>query len=227
MRSGLPHFGHALSLTSPLAGGRLAPRLARSFDERLPEVAHHLVPLLAALLDLVELVLHARGEVHVEDVGEAARPAARLTAMPRSVGREPPAVALDVVARGDGADDGGVGAGPADALLLERLDQRGLGVARRRLGEVLLGPHRHLRRRCDRLLRHGEREPGRQLGQARAVLLVVLVEAVELLEAGELEHAPGGAQPEPARRRSRPWSPGTRRPPSARPRRASRSGRRA
>ena len=34
-------------------------------------------------------------------------------------------------------DDGGVGRGAADAVFLQRLDQRGLGEARRRLGEVL------------------------------------------------------------------------------------------
>ena len=48
---------------------------------------------------------------------------------------------LDVVAFliGDLGDDAGIGAGPADAFFFQGLDQRGLVVARRRLGEVLAG----------------------------------------------------------------------------------------
>src|SRR5262249_33615579 len=48
---------------------------------------------------------------------------------------------LDVPALlvGDLADDRGIGAWPANALLFQRLDQRRLVVARRRLGEVLAG----------------------------------------------------------------------------------------
>ena len=56
------------------------------------------------------------------------------------VGRhEALAVHLDVLAVLQRRDDGRVGRGPADAVLLERLDERGLRIARRRLGEVLLG----------------------------------------------------------------------------------------
>ena len=38
----------------------------------------------------------------------------------------------------EGGDDAGVGRGPADAELLQGLDQAGLGEAWRRFGEVLL-----------------------------------------------------------------------------------------
>ena len=52
---------------------------------------------------------------------------------------QPPVDALYVAARLDGGDDRRVGARPADAVLFQRADQRRLGVAGRRLGEVLLG----------------------------------------------------------------------------------------
>ena len=59
------------------------------------------------------------------------------------VGRhEAPRVHLDVLAVLQRRDDGGVGGGPADAVLFERFHERGLGVARRRFGEVLLGAQR-------------------------------------------------------------------------------------
>ena len=66
----------------------------------------------------------------------------RLTILPMSVGTKRRAVHLHVLAILERGDDGGVGGGPADAVLLQRLHQRGLAVARRRLGEVLLGAQR-------------------------------------------------------------------------------------
>ncbi len=55
------------------------------------------------------------------------------------VGRnEPAAFHLDVFAVAQRRDDRGIGRGPADAVLLERLDERRLGVPRRRLREMLL-----------------------------------------------------------------------------------------
>jgi hypothetical protein len=56
-------------------------------------------------------------------------------------GHELAALLAGVAALLDGVEDGGVGAGPPDALLLELLDQRGLGVAGRRLGLVAAGGH--------------------------------------------------------------------------------------
>jgi hypothetical protein len=52
--------------------------------------------------------------------------------------RELPLQARHVVAIDDGRDDGGIGAGPSDAVLFQRLHQRAFRVARRRLREVLL-----------------------------------------------------------------------------------------
>ncbi len=46
---------------------------------------------------------------------------------------------LDVIALLNFGDNGGIGAGPADAFLFQRLDQRRLVVTRRRLREVLRG----------------------------------------------------------------------------------------
>ena len=52
-------------------------------------------------------------------------------------GSEPAILDPDVAAVGDRRDRGGIGRRAADAVLLERLDQRRLGEARWRLGEVL------------------------------------------------------------------------------------------
>ncbi len=52
---------------------------------------------------------------------------------------EPPFLLFDIAAILNGLDDWGIGAGPADRLFFESLDQRGFAVARRRLGEVLGG----------------------------------------------------------------------------------------
>ena len=118
-----------------------ARRSSRSFstwlDEGLPELVERRGPLLLAARHRVELILHRRGEavlhVAVEVMGEEAVDDLA------DVGRhEAPAVHLHVLAVLQRGDDGGVGRGPADAVLLQRLDQRGLGVARRRLGEMLL-----------------------------------------------------------------------------------------
>ena len=55
------------------------------------------------------------------------------------LGRDGTSLSLvGVVAAGEGREDRGVGRRAADAVLLERLDERRLGEARRRLREVLL-----------------------------------------------------------------------------------------
>ena len=86
--------------------------------------------------DLVELLLHPGRELEVDVVAEV---------LDEQVGHDPgdrlglQAALLDpdVAAVDDRRDRRGVGRRPADAVLLERLDQRRLGEARRRLGEVL------------------------------------------------------------------------------------------
>ena len=106
------------------------------FLERVVELVEHLDHVFLGRGDVVELVLHVRGELQVEDLGELLDQ--EVGHDHAQVGREePPLLLLDVAAVLDRLDDRGVGAGPADVLLLEGLDQRGLAVAGRRLGEVL------------------------------------------------------------------------------------------
>ncbi len=108
--------------------------------ERTPELVEHLVVVRLLRLDLIQFLLQMAGELEVHDLREV---------LDEQVGHvladlggvEAAVLDLDVAAlrRGDLVDDGGVGARPADALLLQRLDQRRLVVARRRLREVLAG----------------------------------------------------------------------------------------
>ena len=99
------------------------------------EGAQEVHPVHGAVGDVVQRVLHAGGEADVHVVAEMAA---------QEVGdghahegwHEGVALLGHVVALLDGGDDGGVGAGAADPLLLQLLDQRGLGVARRRGGLV-------------------------------------------------------------------------------------------
>ena len=99
-------------------------------------------------------------------------------------------------------EGGGVGGGPADAELLHALHQRRLGIARRRLGEVLGGGDPALLQRIAGLHR-------RQAAGLLVVAVVVLALLVEAQEAVELHHLAGGAQVElacrPRRRRCRRW----------------------
>ena len=57
-------------------------------------------------------------------------------------GGEAAIVDFDIFAITQRGNDAGIGGRPADAVLFERFDQRGFGVARRRLGEMLLGVQR-------------------------------------------------------------------------------------
>ena len=66
------------------------------------------------------------------------------------IGRTDPhagALSHGIVPLQDRADDGRVGAGPADAIGLERLDQRRFCIAGRGLGEMLFRRDRILLRR--------------------------------------------------------------------------------
>ena len=64
-----------------------------------------------------------------------------MTVRPSAVGMKRRSLLVDVAALLDLAQDLGVGRGPADAVLLEELDERGLVEARRRLRRLLLGRH--------------------------------------------------------------------------------------
>ncbi len=107
-------------------------------DEGLPELLQRHSPALFAARDGIEFILHGGREavldVAVEVLGEEA------VYDLADVGRyEAPVVHLDVFAVLQGRDDRRIRRGAADSVFLERLDQGGLAVARRRLGEVLSG----------------------------------------------------------------------------------------
>src|SRR4029079_7919015 len=93
---------------------------------------------------------------------------------------------LDVAAVLEHLEDRGIGRGPADAELFHALDQRGLGEARRRLGEML-GDRQRLP--LERIVRAHR-------GQAAGVLVLFVVAAflVEREEAVELDDLAGGAE---------------------------------
>ena len=125
---------------------------------RLLAEVEALEPLDAALVavgDAVEVLLHRGGELVVDEVAEV------LLEQARHGEREPRrherlALGEDVAAVLDRADRRGIRRGAADAALLHRLDERGLGVAggRARLVAVGLGAH------------DLERDAGAELGQA-------------------------------------------------------------
>ncbi len=99
------------------------------------------VAVLVAAGDLVEDVLHLRGELVGDEAGEV------LLQQPDHRERQPGrhqrgALLVDVAAVEDRADDRGVRRRSADLALLELLDQRRLGVAGRRLGLVAGGAER-------------------------------------------------------------------------------------
>ena len=112
------------------------------FLERLPELLQRIGPGLLAARDGVELVLHGGGEAVVEVTAEVG--AQEVVDDLADVGRdETPAVHVDILAVLERRDDGGVGGGAADAVLLEGLDQRGFREARRRFGEMLRAAQPH------------------------------------------------------------------------------------
>ena len=108
-------------------------------------------------------------------------------------GAEPAALELGVLALLQGGDDRRVGRGPADAVLLEGLDQRGLGVARGGLGEVLLRAHLEE-------LHHLSLLEGGQPALLVVLGAVIATLPVDRHEAGVGDGRPGGAEgvPRPA-----------------------------
>ena len=101
------------------------------------ELLQRVGPVQLPFLHLVQLLFHARRVGDVEDVAEVLH---QQVAHHHAEfgGMEAALLLLDVLAVLNDGEDGGVGRGPADALLFQRLDQRGFVVARRGLGEVLL-----------------------------------------------------------------------------------------
>ena len=156
--------------------------------ERAVEVLEHPLPAQLALLDLVELGLHLRGELDVEDLGELAHHDL-LDRLAQLGGEEAALLDLHVLAGAERRDDGAVGGRPADAEPLELLHQARLGEARRRLGEVL--------RRRDlpdlHLVALRERRDRREVVH-RLPLLLLAALRVEHVVAVEHEHRAGGAE---------------------------------
>ena len=156
-----PSSSFSASSTSPTRRSLISPTAAR---EVAPEVAQHVLPFELAVGDEVELLLEVGGEV-VLDVALEEALQERRDEPALVLGDQPLLVDADVVALLQHGERGGVGGGPADAQLLHALDQRRLGEARRRLGEVLLGLDAAVRQRV-------------ALGQRRQAAAVVVLGAL-------------------------------------------------
>ena len=145
----------------------------------------HALPGRGALLHGVQLLLHMGGEFQIGDVGEFFLHQRRHH--PAQVGDvEVLALLHDILPVQDSGHGGGVGGGPADALLLHSPDQRGVGVMGRGLGEVLV-PGEILQRQDLPL------PQGRQ-GRFLLFLLLVLALLVHSGVAGEFQAGGAGAE---------------------------------
>ena len=102
-----------------------------------PEVAQHVLPVELAGRDLVELLLEAGGEAVLDELGEEALEERRDDAA-AILGDQRALFEPHVVAVLQHRACRRIGRGPADAELFHLLDEAGFGVARRRLGEMLL-----------------------------------------------------------------------------------------
>src|SRR4029078_9796348 len=124
---------HALLEIDHLLGGAL-----QILGELLVEAGQRGLVVGRPRLDLVEILLELARVADIENVVEGG--AEQLLDQHHAEdGRlDLPFALVHVLARLDYGDDRRVGGGTPDAVLFERLDQRRLGVARRRLGEFLL-----------------------------------------------------------------------------------------
>ena len=122
--------------------------------------------------DLVELLLHPGREAQVNDLREVVDQQAihHLADVCRG---EPLVLAPDVAPLLDGRQDRGIGGGPPDPVLLQGLDERGLCVAGRRLGEMLLREEPYAGSGGRR--RRGRQTVQPQLGLRLACFLAVLL----------------------------------------------------
>ena len=100
------------------------------------KAAQHAAPVDLALLDLVQLLFHRGGKAQIDDVREALKHQG-VDHVAQNRRAQILSLLDDVLAAEDGGDGRGVGRRAADALFLHGADQRRLGIARGRLGEVL------------------------------------------------------------------------------------------
>ncbi len=160
-------------------------RLCQMGGEVAPEAGQHVLPVTMARAHVVKLVLELGGEIVAHVLAEI---------VGQEGGHQPPLVLRDkavlvlpyVAAILDRGHDRGIGGGAADTEFLHLLDQRRLGVAGRRLGEMLLG-------------RDGALFCRLSLGDLRQALVVILGRLVAALfidpeKAVEEHDLTGGAQ---------------------------------
>ena len=104
--------------------------------ERAVKIAEELHPVQVLLFDFVELQFHPGRELDVHDLRERLHQFVRHD-RPEHRRMEPAIDLLDIFPILNRLDDAGIRARPADAELLEHLDQARLGKPRRRLREML------------------------------------------------------------------------------------------
>ena len=104
--------------------------------ERYIELADQILPLHLAGLHIIQLLLHAGGELYIHDVREALAHQV-VDHLSQRCNAQVLALLDDVLTIQNGGHRGGVGGGPPDAVLLHGADKGGIGIPRRGLGEVL------------------------------------------------------------------------------------------
>ena len=159
-------------------------------DEIAPEIAQHLAPRHLAVGDEIELLFEAGGEIVFDVFGEIAFQERDHDAA-AVLGVKPALVEPHIFAVFQHLQDRGIGRGPADAELFHALDQRRFGIARRRLGKMLVGLDLAL---GEPLARAHLRQPAGLL----VLGILVLAFLVEREKTVEIHHGAGGAQIEHA-----------------------------
>src|SRR5262249_25935651 len=170
----------------PLDVAHLLVGLFKVAREGSVETLHRLLPVLLPLLDLVENVLHAGGELDVENIREGVDE--KIGYEKAELGRRERAALVEryVLAVQGIRDDARIRRRPADAVFFQLFNQGRLREARRRLREMLA--------------RLEAEEPERVAGpeiRERRLLFVVLVVAsfgINANEAIELELLSSGAK---------------------------------
>ena len=157
--------------------------MVQLFFEGTVEVAEDLILGVLLLGNLIQLFLHLGGEADVDKLLEVF--GEHIHGHNAKLGNEQLFGLFDNVTAGKQCNDGRCkGAGAADALLLQLLDERCFGEVRRRLGEVLLCRHELVKQQ----LAAGFNV--RHLG----VLFFIVIFAVQLQEAREFQYGACCAQ---------------------------------